>query len=63
MSGGGKGIDIGTQVPCPWGGGKGEGEGTLPCDLSNDVSHVTLPLPSNRQTPVKTLPSPNFVYR
>ena len=41
------------------------GGGTLPCDLSHDTCNVPYPLtphwPMNRQTPVKTLPSCNFV--
>ena len=47
----------GIKVPCPIGEGGG-GWGTLPCDLSNDLDTL---LPVNRPTPVKTLPSPNFV--
>ena len=54
-------VGIGLQVSCP---GTGEGD-TLPCNLSYDAFDVTYPpSPQNdRQKPVNTLPSHNFVCR
>ena len=73
-SSGGLGSHVpeGSGRGCSWTGGQGGGRypgfmssgggGTLPCDLSHDVFDVTCPFPPvDRQTPVKTLPSPNFV--
>ena len=46
-------------------GGPGVGMpgGGLPCNLSNDACDVNIntPSPADRHTPVKILPSPNFV--
>ena len=54
----GKENGVGTQFPCL--GGERRGVGTqVPCHLFHDA--LPIPSPVNRQTPVKTLPSPNLV--
>ena len=61
--GSGVGVCPGEEV----GLGVVQGQGPLPCDLFHDAYdvHTTSPIPVDRMTdtPVKTLPSQNFIGR